>query len=497
MTNSAYLKIILSALVFSLSIIFSQYYFLLVALVPYFIEIINGEFNYKKNILFSFVVSFVLVVPVHNTFEQYSSLSGLFLVVPYLIVSSILFTNNFFVSTFFRFIQKRFKKNNLISVTYLIVLYSLLECVRTEIFCSIPILNYNLFIPFCKNEMLIQLTSHFGHSIIILFVVMVNVLLAFYIHLKKPIYLYTSVYSIVLYLLLNFIDYKLFEVFYVEKKVPVALINSNFGAQDKWNEANGNRLVASLFENYNYALSSKAEYIFFTETVVPWSYNNTDPFITELVEKSSNTMSNSIIGISTEIDKSKLYNSVYSLSSNGKINDLYHKSKSLPFIESKVKGTILPSLSTLGKEIIDFKNENRFKISTVNSTVSLCNELCISNKFYGNTESGLLITLGNDAWVNNSYFVNHHLYYAKLRAVEQRKEMLLNINQGYSAHINARGEVQESKISNEAFVLNCTINLLNETKQPINPNIIFIYLCSILIFTIHIINNKQTKTNNK
>ncbi|MCY7420637.1 MAG: hypothetical protein LH478_02725, partial [Chitinophagaceae bacterium] len=95
-----------------------------------------------------------------------------------------------------------------------------------------------------------------------------------------------------------------------------------------------------------------------------------------------------------------------------------------------------------------------------------------------------LFNMSNDGWFNDTYIVRLHFYYARLRAVESRKDMAINSNNGYSGMVKASGEIMEQERSDEPFVKLVTIQPNKIiTMASSFPNV-FVYGCAIYILVI-------------
>ena len=62
------------------------------------------------------------------------------------------------------------------------------------------------------------------------------------------------------------------------------------------------------------------------------------------------------------------------------------------------------------------------------------------------------MNMSNDGWFSDTYIVRLHYYYARLRAVESRKDIAINCNNGFSGHIKASGVIEVKERSVEPFV---------------------------------------------
>jgi apolipoprotein N-acyltransferase len=63
---------------------------------------------------------------------------------------------------------------------------------------------------------------------------------------------------------------------------------------------------------------------------------------------------------------------------------------------------------------------------------------------YVRNDANFLAIITNDAWWNETQGHKQHLSYAKLRAVETRRDIVRSANTGISAIINAKGDITSS-----------------------------------------------------
>ena len=67
---------------------------------------------------------------------------------------------------------------------------------------------------------------------------------------------------------------------------------------------------------------------------------------------------------------------------------------------------------------------------------------------------GILAIITNDAWWGNSQGHKQHMSYARLRAIENRKNIVRSANTGISGLINSRGDIEIKSNYDEEIVLN-------------------------------------------
>jgi apolipoprotein N-acyltransferase len=85
-------------------------------------------------------------------------------------------------------------------------------------------------------------------------------------------------------------------------------------------------------------------------------------------------------------------------------------------------------------------NFNKAKLAPIICYESIYGEFVTD---YVRNGANLLAIMTNDSWWDNSEGHKQLLSYARLRAIETRREIVRAANSGISAHINARGDIVE------------------------------------------------------
>ncbi|MBW8362627.1 MAG: apolipoprotein N-acyltransferase [Kaistella sp.] len=167
------------------------------------------------------------------------------------------------------------------------------------------------------------------------------------------------------------------------------------------------------------------------------------------------------------------YNSAVQIIPNQKI-EVYHKAKLVPGVEifpyisvlKPILGNAMLDLggttSSLGidKERKVFSNNfNKGKLAPI-----ICYE-SIYGEFVGDyvkKGANFLAIMTNDSWWGVSQGHQQLMAYAKLRAVETRREIARSANSGISAHINAKGDVLADTLYLDKTALFAKINLYDK-----------------------------------
>lgn len=164
------------------------------------------------------------------------------------------------------------------------------------------------------------------------------------------------------------------------------------------------------------------------------------------------------------------YNSAVQIVPNQKV-EVYHKGKLVPGVEifpymSVLKPLLGDAMLNLGgtvaslgidKERVAFSNPfNKGKMAPIICYESIYGEFVTD---YVKKGANFFAIMTNDSWWGVSEGHKQLLSYAKLRAIETRREIARAANSGISAHINAKGEIVEDTFYGDKTTLFAKINL--------------------------------------
>lgn len=149
------------------------------------------------------------------------------------------------------------------------------------------------------------------------------------------------------------------------------------------------------------------------------------------------------------------YNSAFLINRSSDTIQLYHKSKLVVGVENFPYQSILKPI--LGNIMIDLGGTVAMKTTQEDREVLwldknkgtapiICYESVYGEYVTGYVENGanFLSIITNDAWWGDTQGHKQHLSYAKLRAVETRRNIARSANTGISAIINSRGNIVKS-----------------------------------------------------
>ena len=167
------------------------------------------------------------------------------------------------------------------------------------------------------------------------------------------------------------------------------------------------------------------------------------------------------------------YNSALQIIPNQEV-EVYHKAKLVPGVE------IFPYIRylkpILGDAMLDFGGANsslgidkeRKVFSNTFNKAKMAPIICYESIYgeyvtdYVKNGANLLAIMTNDSWWDNTEGHKQLLSYARLRAIETRREIVRAANSGISAHINARGDILQDTFYDDKTALLVKANLLEE-----------------------------------
>ena len=162
------------------------------------------------------------------------------------------------------------------------------------------------------------------------------------------------------------------------------------------------------------------------------------------------------------------YNSAMLLNTSDSVQ-LYHKSKLVVGVETLPYQEILKPL--IGDFMIDLggtlamktTQEERGVFVTTKPGLKVAPIICYESVYgefvtgYVRNGASVLAIITNDAWWGETQGHKQHLSYARLRAIETRRDIVRSANTGISALINAKGDITSSLAYNTQGALSGTV----------------------------------------
>lgn len=166
------------------------------------------------------------------------------------------------------------------------------------------------------------------------------------------------------------------------------------------------------------------------------------------------------------------YNSAVQIAPNKNV-EVYHKGKLVPGVEifpymNILKPLLGDAMLNLGGTVASLGTDKERKVFTNSfNKGKLAPVICYESIYgefvteYVNNGANFLGIMTNDSWWGVTQGHKQLLSYARLRAIETRREIARAANSGISAHINAKGEIIEDSFYGDKTALYAKINLYN------------------------------------
>ncbi|HYG38275.1 MAG TPA: apolipoprotein N-acyltransferase [Cytophagales bacterium] len=457
----------------------------------------NSRKQIIGGLLFGFVSAAILnswMITVVHRYAQGSILIGIVCWMVSAILISLIYGLQIFIFNKTKLVQKS-TVSLYINATLMASLWALAEWIRSEFLYGMPWLSYSIGISQSSNIYIVQNAVIGGVFLLSFIIILFNYLLAFAVYTKKIKLLLGPVAILLSSFIIGFFLYQDLNRKVkgsTSNKIRVALPLASLPPETIWDESNGNQLVQNLLELNKKAVQGRPDLILWSETIVPWTYLPNDDLVQEISKSTLRDSIHFLLGMNTSINGSSdiINNSAYYFSPGGKALGRYDKQKLLTLIEkplfSSTGNLILPFLSNSGIKV--FPGESK-PLETIwgKAGILICNESTISTLSESFAEEGVsfIVNMGNDSWFSKNFITKQHFYNCRLRAVETRKDLVINNNLGTSGVIRANGDISKvynNKVSSVQFV-DIYPNTVKTIKQSYFIYFLFIAVSIIVLTT--------------
>ena len=485
--NKSWLLAVVSSVLTFMVICNANFTLSWVCYIPLFIVIYNKSKRnvFKIAIVFGLAFSclaFSWMIPGSERFTGYNMMYGLgvFLI-------SAVFYSFFCGVLLWTFSALKRPDNNLFLIIVNSILAGSLFCIAEallmQISIGLPWFDGHSGSGLAENLYTVQPASIFGIHIMSFVVVMVNYLLAIIIVKKIWIKLYIPAAAVILYFFWGVMLYQNFNKNLPgNKSFKVAILAENITPDITWDDNTGNFLVHKLLDLNRLAVPMKPDLALWSESAIPWTYRKDDDLVKEVFKITDPARITHIMGINTAYKENEVFNSAYCILPGGNVTGHYDKQYLLSFIERPLNGWLMPFFSSKGYSALnDTAHSKPLSTPFGKAGFLICNEATIPVAAANQVKQGaqFLFNMSNDGWFNDTYIVKLHFYYARLRAVESRKDIAINCNNGFSGLVKASGDIDEKEKSTEPFVKMVTMQPNNYiTTASLYPEL-FIYGCII------------------
>lgn len=443
----------ISGLLLTCSFSFKQFWWLsFFSLVPLFLVILNGDFDFKKLIKYNLFFTLGYYVPLiywlYNirvllpTTEPVSSI---------MIIISILFIG--MVQGFYLIVATivfpAIKTGKLVDIFTFSALYILSEFIQEyTIFAPFPWTKLGVMVaPFTA---FIQSASLFGVYFISALVLIINGCIAFILLNYKT----KKIKPAIIFLLAIFVVNTTFGTIKIsfsdrETNFDAVAVQGNFSGLNKWKSP-----TAEMFEQYctltRQSVTEKTKLVVWPETAINTRIDGESDYKTKLLALSKELNVVIVSGHFTYQQDGNAYNTTTAFSPDGTISQPYHKQILVPFGEYFPLGDVFKSFLPVFTEIIQSSSsvlrgeDYQLLDSTAGKLGSIiCYESIFSDIARNNSRLGaeLFILPSNDSWFGKSSALYQHNNQAILRCVENNRYLVRASNTGITSIISQNGEI--------------------------------------------------------
>ncbi|WP_447640322.1 MULTISPECIES: apolipoprotein N-acyltransferase [Chitinophagaceae] len=325
-------------------------------------------------------------------------------------------------------------------------LFTLLDAAMMYLGKGFSTCMYVNYIPFATNIYAIQPASLLGPLIITFVVAMIDYQFAYFLFYRKWKMLWIPCAILLVYLGWGAWLYQQYTTTLQDTPAPtttVAILEQNLSPQYTWDSINGDRLADQMFAMNSRAVQTGSQLFIWSETAIPWTYTAHDAFIHHIDSITSPYGIVHLLGMNTDYKGRTFYNSIYALGKNGQILGRYDKREALYLVEKPFLGILLPFFTNQGFRVKEGVGDAPLPTPWGKAGILLCNESVVPGPAARSVQEGanFLVNSGNDGWFADTYIPKQHFFHARLRAVENRKDIVINNNNGYSGMVKSSGDI--------------------------------------------------------
>jgi len=343
-------------------------------------------------------------------------------------------------------------------------LWTLIEWGYERILPSYP---WKIILPHTQwnNLFLLQWTSVMGMWFLTFFVAGCSVLLFFALKEKKM-----GLLSITLLIILGVhgSGYVIFQKVENEQtalpSLNIVVLHENVESRTKLSNADSNaRRVLALHAK---AVAYKPEIIVWSEGEVPRMFHTEDSLVSKALKTTSPSNASHLIGMFTLAgNNGEVYNSLYYIEPDGTVRARYDKKELLPFVEKPFLSLKVSSAEYGYSSVLPGEGSNVLATEYGKIGTLMCNESL--SPYYAaeasRKQAQLLVSVSNNIWVNENMFTTVYFALTRMRAVELRKDIVVNSNQGMSGLVRASGTTVEIQPSPTADCRQLDVHLSSVT----------------------------------
>ncbi len=472
-----------------------------ICLAPLFISTFNAtaKQHFKRGFIFGVALScfaYSWMISGAERFTGYSFIYGIGVFLICALVIALYWGCVFLCVSFIKINNNKYSV--LINSLSVAALFCVFEYVWSSVADGMPWFNFYAGNALEGNLYAVQPASFFGVYILSFIVVVVNYLVAVYVAQKQWKKITIPAVIILLYIISGYAIFQNFNNNLQQgNAVKIAIAAENIPPDIKWDDANGNMLVQRLLDLNKAAVAQKPDIILWSESAIPWTYRKDDDLVNEILKESATAKTTHILGINTEVENNIVNNSAYCILSDGTVTGRYDKQFLLSLIEKPLSYLSIPFFSSKGFLVSNDKAHSApLPTPYGKAGIMICNESAIETSAYNSVTQGadFFCNMSNDGWFNNTYIVRSHFLNARLRAVETRKDIAVNCNNGYSGFIHADGTIIKQEKDTEPFIQLDEIHQNNYKAFAFEFPLLFIFICAAIVLLAIILKIRHSKS---
>jgi len=392
----------------------------------------------------------------------------------------------FFFGRLVAYLEKKYSKG-LIAIPFAWVT---MELVRSYGALGFPWIN--LAVTQTEYLPLIQSADFLGTYGISFWILLINI--GFYIVItsdKKIKSLISTLLIFVIVLIYGIIRIDSFTV-PSEKTLTVAVTQPNINPDEKWDPESREQNFALMHGLLDTALAMQPDMVLWPESAVPaylrLSGHRRRPITNKLIDAQIPLLSGTVDRTIDEERNKYYYNSSIFLDADGSYK-IYNKIHLVPFAEYIPLSEKFDALLKLNFGQANFTHGTEYKVFEVDS-VKFSNVICYESsvpqllrKFVLNGAQFLTIE-ANDGWLGKSAGPYQHFELAKLRAVENRVQVVRCANTGISGHIDQLGRVIDKVPLDKKRIFLAQVNPSTQITFYTKYGNVFALLCGFILIII-------------
>lgn len=480
-------------LLIGFSYVFSMFPFMWVGLVPLLFIIERN--TWKQAIPFMFLMSLIAtMIPfswMYEVAQRYTGTDTKIGLILILVPSLIFFLTILIFSLSYSILLKGLAKKTL-KIIGTGALWVLVECLSTWLLNGNPWQNINLAYTQVVDLYILQTASWGGIWSVSFILIIVNSFVFLAIKERKIKHVYFAVFTLAAVHIYGFITVGYIDSKSQSGKLKAAVITENIKPEERWADNTGQTTDEIFYQLNAEAIKGNPNLIIWSESAVPWAFQTNNSFIINSLQITYPSQAFHLMGLMmpNPEDTTMATNSAVVFAPDGAIKARYDKQELLkllekPFISSSWKlpflteGLMNNLYSTINTKPL---NTPLGKIGTLICNESLRPFIARDMALEG---ARCFVIMSNDAWFEDTRMDFLHFYISRLRAIENRRTIIINSNRGYSGSILASGKIsiREEKNEPNIFFENIALNSEKSFYTQRGDLLIFIFcLIVILLF---------------